>query len=257
MRTRREIVDSCQKELVCPTVQLLDEGTKVTAPENVFYSTDPRKVMGVDGHTYFVKGPGYDIVVAEAVAHLLAKEVGLKVPDFGIVLAEDGQAPSFASREVPQCLREVDSWILRKRVTNLDILPRLVVFDVWVANKDRNIGNIVGSEVQLGADVKITLTAIDFEKSIALRGPYPMTTVNMIPPSKLWPSGTLGDMIKGISIPEDFCATIEHVSESQMENAFASVEAHFGEEVDWKKSTVRVLQVRSAKIRELLREVWR
>jgi hypothetical protein len=249
--------DPCQKQLFCPVIQLLDEGTKVTAPENVVYSTDPRKATALDGLTYFVKGPGYDIVVAEAVAHLLARDVGLRVPDFGIVLPGQDQLPFFASREVPQCLREVDSWILRERVTNSDLLPRLVVFDVWVANKDRNIGNIVGSQVQTGAGTKITLVAIDFEKSIAIRGPYPLATVNTIPPSKFWPSGTLGEIVEGMATPEDFCATIEGVTESQVETAFASVESHFGMPVEWKESTIQVLKGRSEKIRSLIAEVWR
>lgn len=247
---------SCQRQLFCPLIQLIDKGIKVATPENVVYSTDPHRANGLDGKVYFVKGPELEIVIAEVVAHLLARDLQLRVPDFGVVLsAED--APLFASCEVPHCHRTVDDWIVRRRITNHDLLPRLVVFDIWVANKDRNIGNLVGAEVQTGTDVKIALVAIDFEKSVAIRGPYPLTTVDTIPVRQLWPSGILGDLVQGVPCPGDFCETIEHVSESQIEAAFASIESRLGTEVPWKESSVSVLMKRAKKIRKLVAEVWR
>lgn len=226
------------------------------APEHVVYSTDPRRATGLDGKVYFVKGPDQNVAVAEAVAYQLAQEVGLPVPEFGLVLSDDGSEPSFASCEVAHCHRSVDDWIVRKRTTNPEVLPRIIAFDVWVANKDRNIGNLVGIEEPAGLGIRITLVAIDFEKSVALRGPYPLTTVNTIPATKLWPSGILGNLVKGAPQPMEFFATIEGINASHIEAAFGTVEAHLGAIVPWKENTVKLLLTRAKNIRTLVQEVW-
>jgi len=241
--------------LFCPLIELVDEGTAVVAPENLVYSTQPRKATGLDGSSYYIKGPDRNLVVAEAVAHQLARNFGLSVPDFGIAFL--GGGPVFASKEVIRCHRQVESWIRNGRVTNRNLLPALAAFDIWVMNKDRNIGNLVG-EAQLEPDRGgVAIVAIDFEKSMTLRGPYPLTTTPMILPASLWPSGTLGQLLVGSQRPDHFISDLSAVTSDRVSAAFGFVEARLQESVDWKDASVQVLVNRAKRIRELVGEVWR
>ena len=56
-------------------------GGAVSAPDGVIYSTSPKRAEGADSFSYFVKGPSQEIVFAELAGCLLAREVGLLVPD--------------------------------------------------------------------------------------------------------------------------------------------------------------------------------
>ena len=132
-----------------------------------------------------------------------------------------------------------------------------MVFDVWVMNKDRNIHNLVG-EVQLApAEGSIAIVAIDFEKSMALRGPYPLTTTPNIQPRALRPSGTLGQLLTGDVCPNQFYASIEALTGDHVLDAFARVEARLNEDIPWKESSARLLDNRAKRIRNLVAEVWR
>lgn len=246
-----------QIPLFCALIDLIDEGTAVAAPEDVVYSTQPRKATGQDGHSYYVKGPDLNITVAEAVAHQLARNLGLNVPNFGIVVSADTDQPKFASREVPHCLRQVDEWIRRNRAINRDTLPLITAFDVWVVNKDRNIGNIVGEGLSGTAAGRIKLIAIDFEKSMALRGPYPLTTVPLIPPQAMWPSGTLGQLLKGAPIPQAFCERLERFTENDVLGAFGAIESQMRVDIPWKENSAQLLTTRAQSIKRLVAEVWR
>lgn len=246
-----------QTPLFCALIDLLDEGTDVTAPEDIVYSTKPKKATGADGNSYYVKGPDLNIVAAEAVAHQLAEGLDIRVPDFGIAIPPGGNGPLFASREVGRCQRQVENWVLRNKTTNKGLLPIVAAFDVWVMNKDRNIGNLVGEGQTGPAAGKISLIAIDFEKSMALRGPYPLTTTSVILPRSLWPSGTLGHLLAGENVPHDFCAAMERATEDLVLNAFARVEAVIGDVIPWKESSAKLLASRARKIRTLVAEVWR
>jgi HipA-like protein len=239
---------------MCDLIELLDEGTPVVAPEDLVYSTQPKKATGMDGHSYFVKGPDRNIIVAEAVAHQLARSLGINVPEFGIAIPQGGGGPLFASREVARCLRQVESSIVRGKVTNRGSLALTTCFDIWVMNKDRNIGNLVG-ESQL--DGMVTIVSIDFEKSMSLRGPYPLTTTPTILPKALWPSGTLGELLRGTARPDEFCGAIERITNDRVLDAFRRVESRLNEDIPWKESSARLLENRARNIRALVEEVWR
>jgi hypothetical protein len=119
------------------------------------------------------------------------------------------------------------------------------------------LGNLVG-EAQLPPDEgKIALVAIDFEKAMAIRGPYPLTTTPQIPPSALWPSGTLGKMATGCVCPETLLSAIEKTTKAQVLGAFAQIEGRIGQEVAWKENSAQLLERRSRDIRKLVKEVWR
>lgn len=244
-----------QKSLFCPLIELIDEGTLVVAPQDLVYSTQPRRATGLDGHSYFVKGPDRNIVVAEAVAHQLAGELGLRIPEFGIALDEHG--PRFASKEVERCHRQVETWIKRGKVVNPEVLSQIIAFDIWMMNKDRNIGNLVGEAQVASSEGKIAVVAIDFEKSMTLRGPYPLTTTPEIHPNALWPSGTLGQLVTGIPRPEPFISALESITQGHVLDAFAQVEARLGESVQWKENSAQLLERRAKAIRKHIGEVWR
>ena len=244
-----------QLPLFCPLIELIDEGVAVVPPEDLVYSTQPKKATGLDRYSYYTKGPDKNFVVAEAVAHQLAKSLGLSVPEFGVAMSPSG--PMFASREVARCHRQVDAWIRTSKVVNSKDLPALIAFDIWVMNKDRNIGNLVAEE-QLAPDRgKVAIVAIDFEKSMALRGPYPLTTTPHIQPAKLWPSGTLGQLMSGAPRPIPFMNAIRAVTIDQVLDAFGRVEAQLHEEIPWKESSAQLLANRSKRIADCVQEVWR
>lgn len=246
-----------QIPLFCELVDLLDEGTPVVPPEDLVFSTQPRKATGRDGCSYFVKGPDLNIVVAEAVAHQLARHLGLEVPDFGLVLPIDGRGPLFASKEVARCYRQVELWIRQGKTSNGDMLASMSAFDVWVMNKDRNINNLVGEAHVRPANELIKLVAIDFEKSMALRGPYPLTTTPEMRPRSLRPSGTLENLLRGQACPDSFLRKIEGMTEDHVRDAFGRVEARLGEQIGWRDSSTKLLGGRATKIREHVAEVWR
>ncbi len=57
-------------------VELMDRGT-VARPEGIVYSTDPQASMDEAGNQYIVKGPDLNIVVSEAIAYILAGQLGI------------------------------------------------------------------------------------------------------------------------------------------------------------------------------------
>lgn len=244
-----------QMPLFCALIELIDEGTPVVAPEDLVYSTQPRKATALDGNSYFVKGPDRNIVVAEAVAHQLAQDLDLNVPAFGIALTADG--PLFASREVPRCQRQIETWLIQQKTVNPETLPLVLAFDIWTMNKDRNMGNLVGEGQLPPADGRVAIVAIDFEKAMTLRGPYPLTATPHIQPRALWPSGTLGQMVKGAKCPPEFLSRIEGMGEHHVLDAFARVEARLAEDIPWKQNSAQLLALRAKKIRALIAEVWR
>jgi hypothetical protein len=246
-----------QIPLFCELIDILDEGTPVIPPDDLVFSTQPRKATGRDGCSYFVKGPDLNIVVAEAVAYQLARHLGLEVPDFGLALSMDGSGPLFASKEVPRCYRQVELWIRQGKTSNCEMLSCMSAFDVWVMNKDRNINNLVGESHVRPANVLIKLVAIDFEKCMALRGPYPLTTTPEIRPRSLRPSGTLETLLAGKECPDSFLRKIEGMTEGHVRDAFGRVEARLGSPISWKDSSAQLLGRRATRIREHVMEVWR
>jgi hypothetical protein len=247
-----------QTSLFCDLVELIEEGNPVVPPEGLVYSTDPRKATGTDQCTYFVKqGPDRNVVVSEAIAYQLARHLNLKVPACGVGPPDETGNTYFASREVDRPQRQIETWFRRDRVTNRRDIAKTIVFDIWVMNYDRNIGNFVGSGLLPPDEGKIELIAIDFEKSAALRGPYPLVSSNDIAPQQLWPRDTLGQLLVGATIPGDFCDAVGAVTEAHILDAFAKLEARLVVPIEWKESTAQLLMRRAAQIHVLAREVWR
>lgn len=239
-----------QLELSLKSIQLVDPGQKVIGPDGVVYSTNPKTAVGLDELTYFLKGPEIEIVAAEAFAHLLARLVDLPVPDFGLARIDDDTY--FASLEAQ--IRNVGHFLANGKITNPQTLQETIVFDVWVANTDRNLGNFVGQVTPNPNHVRIL--PIDFEKSASIRERTPIVQIPMIPVRDFWPSEDLGRIASGSRLPEDFCGRIAAVTSNQITHCAGVVAAHLPQ-YEWGDSTVRVLKTRASQIVRLCREVWR
>lgn len=241
---------SIQLPLTLRMVEVLEPGQKVEGPANVVYSTSPTVAPGSDGYDYFLKGPEAETLVAEATSYLLAAFLGLPVPEFGIA-SIDG-APFFASRAV--MLRNVSTFIERSWVANPSVLVETVVFDIWTANTDRNMGNFVGEWAGDGQR-EVRVCAIDFEKSACLCERTPLVIVPTIDQDRFWPRDTLGNALAGRPLPVLFCDRIAAVTEDSIRRCLDLVTAHV--DIPWADSCVRVLKNRAQSIRRLAQEVWR
>jgi hypothetical protein len=167
--------------------KLITIDDRVLSPEGVVFSTDPRRAEAENEVPYFIKGPDLATVFAEISGCMLAREAGLPIPD---VAACEFEGDVYAgSARVDDAVRDVEPWLNRpQQIRNFDDLFSTLVVDVWLANKDRNIGNVLGRPWR-GA--KVEFVFIDFEKSIALH-PSPTVSSTMLEPRALWPSGILG-----------------------------------------------------------------
>jgi hypothetical protein len=174
------------------------------------------------------------------------------VPD--VAACEFDQGTYAGSTKVDDAVRDVEPWLnRRKQIRNFDDLFGVLVVDVWLANKDRNIGNVLGRPLHGG---KIEFVFMDFEKSVALH-PSPIVSSTMLKPRELWPSGALGrelraqrplfppvDMIEKIqSLATERCAEIIHESVVAMDIP-----------VSWEDDSVNALSKRAGKIQELAEE---
>jgi hypothetical protein len=237
-----------QEELILRTVRVFDLGQPVRGPRGVVYSCHPTRAPTAT-RDHFLKGPELNVLVPEVIAHLLARMVGLAVPQFGVALW--GDKVYFASEEVQN--QNVGAWVKRKAIANPQVMLEAVVFDIWLANQDRNLGNFVGEVDQTSH--KMHLYAIDFEKSLTLRGPHPITSVPTVDPRKFWPRDELGRLLRGERPPTYFCERISAIPRNGIEVCFDKLMAHIGR-VPWSENSVKVLTDRARNLRKHLQEAW-
>lgn len=237
-------------------VELVEEGEEVTPPDGIVYSQHPRRSLAHDGRTYFVKGPELNVVVSEVISHLLAQQIELRVPEFALAKRSSVPGFFFASREV-QGFRAVDPWLVAGRIQNPNLLPKMHLLDVLVANHDRNIGNLIGENIRGQRSAEVRLVAIDFEKAEALRGDYPLTTVPTIRPARLRPSGILGGIIQRDRDIAPHFAAIERIAGDDVLRAFGKLEAAMGHQIGWKDGSAPLIAQRARDIRGIFAEVWR
>lgn len=236
-------------------VQLLEEPQPVAAPPGVVYSTRPLHARASDGQTYVLKGPATEVVFPEAVCYQLASLVGLSVPECRLCSHPGQGSVFFASKEV-RTRSEIEIFIKDRKVVNPELLPHTVAFDVWVANEDRNLGNIVGEPYSTNGTGVVKLYAIDFEKSAPLRG-VNRFTVTALAAKKFWPTGQLGEICRGYELPVDFCKQIAAVQRSAIDSVIQRTIWDLNmAAVPWADSAVDVLEHRAQNIFTLIREVW-
>lgn len=226
----------------------------VQPPEMIVYSTGVNTAIGADGHKYFVKGgPDVETAFAELAGCLLARMVGLVVPD---VAVGRFQGESYAaSREVATISRNIKPWLSKpEKVVNQPHLYSAIVVDIWLANQDRNIGNVIGRSMGGG---KVELVMIDFEKSCALRR-NPTTTSAGVTPKQLWPTGELGAFAragKPLHAPARTIGNIRSLTKDDVAQVLTSTCAACGR-VDWLENSIHAVVSRAAAIDNLVSAVW-
>ncbi|ADW67347.1 hypothetical protein [Granulicella tundricola] len=219
----------------------------------LIHSTRPERATGYDGLSYFVKGPELEIVFAELTGCILANAVELPVPCARVCSFQGNLLAG--TRKISQVRAAIDMFISSPRlVTNHETLYDAAVVDVWLANYDRNMGNIVGTP---NGGSKIDFVFIDFEKSIVLRQ-YPNMLAAQRAPRDFWPSEDLGRLMserKPLFPPPGIMSRIRGMNENRCLEISAEVADALGG-VPWHEDTAFVLAARAANIERLTREVW-
>lgn len=223
-------------------------------PEGLVYRTQPREAQGTDGHVYMIKGPAPAVVFAEHAAYELARQLGVPVPEYGLCMdPSDGQV-YFASRRL---LYRLDIEILLQAgvVENVDMLAQTAVFDIWIANNDRHISNIVAGDAEkLGM---VRLYAIDFEGAHALRGEKDPFTIAAMDPRTFLPRERLGRLCKGQAIPWPICDRITELGGDALARIVEEWESDIGlPRVAWCERSITILDQRAKRIRQLVAEAW-
>ena len=237
-------------------IRLAVESEKVVAPRGIVYSTSPWSALDSDGVKYIVKGPEPEVVVPESAAYLLAKQASLTVPNFALATLPNKSGLYFASEAMLTAIRDVEPFITSSRPHVLDGIACITLFDIWIGNTDRNLGNLLAAMSQDSPDL-IAPVAIDFEKAVTLRDRHPNITSGQLKPSELWPSGKLGDLLIGAALPEHFLAVLESIEGDALETIVNEVATQLSGQYDWAESTLSALSRRQARLRTIAQEAWR
>lgn len=206
-----------------------------------------------------VKGPDLGVVFSEAAGYTFATGLGIPVPPFGVcqVPGEDGL--SFCCKKLRGRF-PIDHWVEHELAANNEMIPQTIVFDIWVGNHDRNMGNFIEDAGELraaGQDDGTMIFAIDFEKSAVLRGEPDWLTLNAWPATRFWPSDDLGRLCRRFEPSEDCMAKIEAMSDDEIDGTLRRV--HFDMDaptIPWLDRTIRTLSERRDRLRDLVHEAW-
>jgi len=121
------------------------EAPVIGEPGKVF-STAPEVAIGEDGKTYYIKGRNNPTAFSEVAGCRLASAVGLRVPAAS-VCALNGELYG-GVESVPKAQRNIRPWLRElRRINNPADLFSVIAVDTWLANDDRNMGNLVGSSL--------------------------------------------------------------------------------------------------------------
>jgi hypothetical protein len=235
------------------TVELLTLDTTVNAPAGIIYSTAPRRAEGQDGESYFVKGPDLEIVVPEIAGNLFANAAGLLVPEPAVCVFE-GQRLA-GSRRVADSMRDVSSWLARpQKIRNAADLFNVIIVDAWLANNDRNLGNVLGRATH-GSEIEVVM--IDFEKSKTLR-PNPIMESGMVNPRALWPTGELGQVLRTSKPPHPPQQMLDRVRAMDQAHCFQVIQnvRETLRDFAWWENSIQVLAARASRITQIAEEVW-
>ncbi len=224
-------------------------------PDGCVYSTKPSLWLDSTSTEYVVKGPAVEVVAAELVSHLIANRLGILVPPFAIAKSNGADGLWFASKLIKVAFRAIDPQLGHGDANAINQVARVILLDIWLANVDRNIGNLLGRGNEGLGDIEVI--AIDFEKARVVTSHYPLVEVNTIAASDLWPQGVLGDYMTGCRIPRDLVEAIQAVPDSEIHNLVTQVSRTVGPSYGWADSTAQAIISRRKNISKLVREVWR
>jgi hypothetical protein len=130
----------------------------------------------------------------------------------------------------------------------------VIAVDTWLANDDRNMGNLVGSSL---GDGRIDVFMIDFEKSRTL-AENPFMGSGGVEPTRLWPRDELGDFLRRVRparTPEAVLDRIRGFSQHQISELILPVAAELPF-IGWQDSSIEVLFRRAQNIDRLVEAVW-
>jgi hypothetical protein len=237
-------------------IDLLTYDGPVVSPDGVVYSTGPRTGTTESGLKYYVKGPEPEISFAELAGCLLARAVGLSVASVAVCAVD--QHVLAASEGVADIGRDARPWLRNPPglVTNFPELYSAIVVDAWLANTDRNLGNVV---VASTGTAKVRFVMIDYEKSAALR-PSPLITTTSLNHRQFWPTGELGQTLrrtKPFLPPMTMVSSIQaFVSvEQNVAAIITSVRAHVTA-AKWSDDCANAVIHRGQRIATIAEEVW-
>ena len=210
------------------------------------------EALTVSGRQVVLKGPERGVVFAEASAYELANLIDLPVPPHGLCTVPGHPDPWFCCEKLDGRF-PVDYWWQNERLANRNDLYDTIVFDVWIGNHDRNMGNLVlHSE-----DHFIRLHAIDFERAAVLRGEPDRFTLNTWEARRFWPRERLGRLVRGAAIPWPTCERIQELRESQIDGVMQEVRMDMDlADIPWLDASASALVERKARLRELVQEAW-
>jgi hypothetical protein len=247
------------QNLIIPEVVLATNGGPMEKPLNIVYSTNPQLALAEDGAKYCVKGAeDIGIVLAEILGHVLASYVQIPVPDYAVGRFDEAGPPVFASALLENAMRDVEPWVKVNRVSDTGMLSRLIALDIWLANNDRNIGNLLGRPEATSTNGSIELVAIDFEKAATVRKTAPTFEIPTMPPKSFWPRGILGTYCRTrANIAQAELPRFRAITDGQIQNAvngsFAAVRMDNAEKMD---TVITILKKRRDNLKALLQEEW-
>jgi hypothetical protein len=234
---------------------IYDAPIPIPPPPGIVYSTVPTTTEGYDGQQYAIKGPSLEVVASEASGYLLAAAVGLSVPQPSLCHHPRDNSVYFASRMVrtrfgADVLDELGFAV------NPDLLGQCFAFDVWTANIDRNVGNVVAEPCGGNDGHRVRLYAIDFEKAAILRG-TDRFTVTAMDPRRFQYMGPLREPCVAGGFPYATCDAIARLDPDEIRAIFSSVaDMLLPTPLPWRDSAPDFLVRRAERIHELAREVW-
>jgi hypothetical protein len=228
------------------------EAAVIGEPGKVF-STGPEVAIGEDGKTCYIKGRNGPTAFSEVAGCKLAAAMGLRVPAASICSLGDDLYAGVES--VPKAQRNIRPWLRDlQRINNSADLFSVIAVDTWLANDDRNMGNLVGSSL---GDGRIDVFMIDFEKSRTL-AENPFMGSGNVEPRRLWPRDELGGILRRIrpaTTPAAVLDRIRGVSQRQISELILPVAAELPF-IGWQDSSVEVLFRRAQNIDRLVEAVW-
>lgn len=217
------------------------------------YSTAPRIASAIDGRTFFIKNKSTEVIFKEVAGCRLAAACGLRVPDSYLCQFQSEIYAGVVA--VPRAQRSILPWLKSMdRINNRDDLYNVIAVDTWLANNDRNMGNLVGCASKGGSRIDVYM--IDFEASLAL-GPNPFTST-AIEPKMLWPTAELGAILKigrPKECPQGILDRIHRMEEKIIRSAVQPTAETLGG-VTWGEDSIEVLLRRAAKIHAHVHDVW-
>jgi hypothetical protein len=236
-------------------VRALEVPKPIESEGLTIYASNPRQALCDDGRRYVLKGPSLAQIVAEYMGYTLAKRVELPVPEFALCRANVSSEVLFASRMSDRALRFPADSMLRADKSGIGLLADCAVFDIWVANEDRNPGNIIGEPIGGYGNPSISYLLIDFERSLLLSGTSGLE-VNMFSPSKFMPKPALKDLLPRPPIRSALLDQIAGVTSAEVLGHFTDLENALGERISWRDSATHHLMSRATKLTTLVREAY-